>query len=71
LPRPSIKSAKKIAQAPRCCRWNCPGNNDSTGGRRRFYTTLSFRDANSRLMEYKPKKVFNHLFGENTPQGTR
>jgi hypothetical protein len=34
-----------------------------------FYTTLSFRDANSPLpMEYNPKKVFNELFGETTPK---
>jgi len=34
-----------------------------------FYTTLSFRDANSPLpMEYNPKKVFNQLFGETTPK---
>jgi hypothetical protein len=43
--------------------------NQQAAGGGGFYTTLSFRDANSPLpMEYNPKKVFNELFGETTPK---
>ena len=37
-----------------------------------FYTTLSFRDANSPLpMEYNPKKVFNSVVRRDHAEGTR
>ncbi|HUA18403.1 MAG TPA: DUF1552 domain-containing protein [Bryobacteraceae bacterium] len=44
--------------------------NQTAAGGGGFYTTLSFRDADSPLpMEYNPRKVFLELFGEgDTPQ---